>query len=298
MMTMSRAMPWSFLRCLIISVLAGLLAVVAGCSTVRFGYNHGPDIAYWWLDGYVDFTDAQTPQAREAIAGWFRWHRDSELTDYAALLDRAQAEVLDNVTPAQTCGWVDRVTGRLRGAFAAAVPTIAEVARTLTPQQLVHLQHKQAKNNDQYRADFLEGSPEDRFKASVKRVVERAESFYGRLEEAQRVRIAQRVAESPFDAERWLAERQQRQQDLVQALRRISSSGISADEAQAALRALLEDTLNSPREGDRQYQQRLEQYNCTFAAEIHNLATAQQRQRAAKKLKSWEDDLRALAATR
>ncbi len=52
----------------------------------------------------------------------------------------------------------------------------------------------------------------------------------------------------------------------------------------------------SPKDDYRAYQQRLIQFNCGFAAEVHNLATPEQRRAAAEQLKDWEDDARALAA--
>ena len=66
------------------------MAVSAGCSALRFGYNQASDLAYWWLDGYVDFNDAQSVLARNAIASWFAWHRGTQLPDYAVLLARAR----------------------------------------------------------------------------------------------------------------------------------------------------------------------------------------------------------------
>ena len=46
----------------------------------------------------------------------------------------------------------------------------------------------------------------------------------------------------------------------------------------------------------RRYQARLVDYNCRYAASLHNLTTAEQRKKkAVKKLKGWEDELRALA---
>jgi hypothetical protein len=37
--------------------------ILTGCSAVRLGYNKLPEIASWWLDSYIDFSDAQGPQA-------------------------------------------------------------------------------------------------------------------------------------------------------------------------------------------------------------------------------------------
>ena len=44
----------------------------------------------------------------------------------------------------------------------------------------------------------------------------------------------------------------------------------------------------------RAYQVKLGDYNCAFAARIHNAMTPAQRQAARERLKGWEDDLRAL----
>ena len=295
---------------MIIGALVAVLALLVGCSALRLAYNQGPDWAYWWLDGYVDFNDEQSPRVRDAIGAWFKWHRTTQLPDYVALLAQAQTDALQPLNAAQVCRWIGEVEARMGSAVEQALPAAAELARGLTPQQLQHLERKYAKNNQQFAAEYLQASPAERLQASVKRVVERAEFFYGRLDDEQRARLAQGVATSPFDAELWLAERQRRQQDMLQTLRRLSlskapdhpelveglSSGdVPAGVAQAALKALYENALHSPRPAYRAYQRRLARYNCAFAAQMHQLTTPEQRRRVALRLKGWEDDLRTLA---
>ena len=65
----------------------------------------------------------------------------------------------------------------------------------------------------------------------------------------------------------------------------------------AALRAYMAHLWRSPREPYRRYQEKLESYNCSFAARVHNSTTPAQRQAAAAKFKGWEADLRALAGS-
>ncbi len=127
--------------------------------------------------------------------------------------------------------------------------------------------------------------------------------LYGRLDDAQRERIATGVAASPFDPELWLAERKARQRDILDTLRglvadRKAPREAQLDAAQGALRALARRFEHSPRPTYRAYQEKLTQYNCVFSAELHNLTTAAQRQTAVGKLKAWELDLRALANDR
>ena len=61
-------MPSSGVKTLIIVVLLVLTGPwLTGCSALRLGYNNGPQLAWWWLDGYVDFSTEQTPAAKAAI---------------------------------------------------------------------------------------------------------------------------------------------------------------------------------------------------------------------------------------
>ena len=278
-------------------IIGVLLALLAGCSALRLGYNQAPGLVGWWIDSYVDLDESQTPRLRDALRAWFRWHRGTQLADYAALLARLQGELAGPLTAAQVCRWNQDIEARLDTGFAQAVPSIADIARTLSPAQLAHLQRRFAKNNAEYRSEFLQPSLEERMRASFKRIVERTEVVYGRLDDVQRERIAQWTADSPFDAQAWYVERQRRQQEIAETLQRIGNEPLSADEAQRALRLLYEHMWRSPREGYRAYQERLLAYNCDFAAQVHNLMTPEQRRHAIGKLKGWEEDLRALAAS-
>jgi hypothetical protein len=281
-------------RSLIIGVLAVALAALAGCSALRLGYSQAPQLVYWWLDRYAAFDESQSPRVHELIRAWFRWHRSTQLGDYAALLARTQAAMTGPVTPAQVCRLYDDVEALLTTAFDQAVPAVVEMSRTLKPEQFAHMQKRYAKADREYRDDFLQDATEERFRAQTKRIVERAEMLYGRLDEVQRERIAQQVTESPFDPRAWSGERRRRQQDTLQTLRRLASEAVPQDEAEAVVRRLYEQMWRSPRADYRAYQDRLEQYNCDFAAQVHNQTTAEQRRRAIARLKGWEDDLRAL----
>ena len=281
------------IRALLLALGALLLG---GCSLLRLTYPQLPTIAYWTIDGYVDFTSAQSERVREQLADWLRWNRTTQLADYAALLQRARVEVLADTTPAQVCAWVEQGQLRLQAAFDQALPDIAGLALSLSPAQLEHMRKHMDKGNAELREEFVERSPQRRQKDAVKRAVERAETLYGRLDEAQREAIERDLAGSPFDPERWLAERERRQRETLQTLRRLQAERASADQAQAALRVLFERTLASSDDAYRAYERRLRRYGCEFAASLHNGTTVAQRQAAAATIAGWETDLRALAA--
>ncbi len=283
-------------RSRIIGCLCALALLLGGCSTLRFAYNQAPQLSYWRIDSYLDVNEAQAPQLRAALADWYRWHRASELPGYARLLARLRAEAPEPATAAQVCGWFDEARARFDRAVAQAIPAAAELALTVTPQQIAHLERKHRKLNDEFTRDFLQPDPEARRAAHAKRVVERAEDFYGRLDHGQRQRIAEAVAHSPVDAERLFAERVARQQAVVRMLRRVVAERPPAAQVEQMLRMLVAQLHRSPREAHAGDQQRLREFNCGFVADIHNAMTPAQRAHAAGKLQGYEDDVRALAA--
>ena len=281
----------SLIKTFIIGVLAVLLA---GCSSLRLGYNNGQQLAWWWLDGYVDFSREQVPQVKQGIDRWFEWHRATQLGAYAVLLAGVRAEVLADTTPARACRWQAQLRDALEPALDRALELGADLLPGLGEAQLRHLEQRYAKGNDEMRSEFLQPDLALRARESVKRTVERAERLYGSLADAQRLVIAEGVAASPFDPELWLAERERRQRDTLQVLRRLLADRADRDQRLAALRTLVARAEISPDREYRAYQQRLAEYNCAFAARIHNATTAAQRRQAQQTLQGWEQDLRAL----
>ena len=283
--------------------LALVLLLVAGCSMVRLAYDQAPNLVYWWIDGYVDVSGEQTPPLRDAIDRWFAWHRHTQLPDYASLLVRAQREVLEPTTPAAMCAWQAEVERRLDVAIEGALPAAAELMLGLAPEQLQHVERRMAKASGEMRADYLQANPAERKAKSLERTAERFEMLYGRIDAAQRERLAALLAASSFDAERWLAERRTRHREMLHAMTLASTAARSGadrnaalQQAQAAVRVIAERSARSPRTDYRAYQQRLTQDNCALAASMHNAMSPAQRQAARAKLKGWEDDLRTLIA--
>ena len=291
MITTFKAMPLSFVKAAIIGLLAVLLG---GCTAVRLGYNNGPQLAWWWLDSYVDFTREQAPLAREAVDRWFEWHRPGQLPEYAAFLVTAQQAVMAPTTATEVCRWQDAVRDKLKPAIDRALVHAADVLPLLGEAQWRHIEQRYAKGMDEAREAFLQPDPAARLAQSIKRARERPEQLYGRLDEAQLRVINAGVAASPFDAPLWLAERQRRHRDTMATLRRLSSDKADRDQRLAALRALTERIGRSSNPEYRTYQLKLTDYNCKLAAQVHNATTPAQRQRARDKLKGWEDDMRAL----
>lgn len=279
-------------------IIVALLPLIGACSALRLSYNQGPLLAYWWLDGYADFSAEQAPRVKAALQSWFAWHRTSQLGDYAQALALLQTQVADKVSPAQVCGQIHGWQQRLDVAIEQALPAVAEQVRTLSPAQLARIENRQKKKQQEAEDDFLQDDAAERHKAIFKRWLDRAETLYGKLGGSQRQWLAAELAGSPFKPELWLAERAQRNADMARELRQWQAERSDATLVQTGLRRLAQASVQSPRVEYQAYADAVAQSNCALMAALHNATTPAQRQHAAAKLKGWEDDLRALAQQR
>jgi len=277
-------------------VLVLLLGLLGGCSSVRLAYGNGAQLAWWWVDGYVDFSREQAPRVKQGLQDFFVWHRSTQLPSFVALLDSARAEVLAPTTAEQACRWQAQGREVLEPTLQRLLRLAAEQSAGLGEAQFRHLAERYAKGMDEMRDDFLQPDLAERQEKSVERAIERAERVYGRLGDAQRRVIREGVLASPFDPALWLQERERRQREVLATLRRLAAEKANVEQRMAAMRTLLAHTESSPDPVYRAYQQRLGPYNCAFAARLHNATTPAQRQRALETLKGWEEDLRSLAA--
>lgn len=290
-------MQGSFARVLKRASMAGLLCLLAACSALRLAYDQGPQLAWWWLDGYADFERDQAPRVKEAIAQWFAWHRTTQLGDYAAWLAALRARIGDSVTAADVCRWGDEVVALTAPALDQALVAAAPLVAQLTEAQFRRIEQRYAKGDDDFRKDFMQQRADERLEAIVKRNVERAEMLYGSVDDRQRALLRTIAAESPFDPETNFAERQRRHRETLKTLRRLAAERADAKQALPVLRALAERT--SFKGGDaayRAYSRRVQDYGCAAVARLHATTTPEQRVAARKRLEGWEDDLRRLQA--
>ncbi len=278
------------------------LCLLQACSAIKLGYNNAPDLVYWWSDGYADLTEAQSLKLREELARLQQWHRGAELPKIAELLQKTRQLAAVNSTPEQVCGLFAQVRLRVDAVLAQAEPTGVALAMGLSAAQINHMDNKFAKSNTEWRDEWMAGSLSKRQAKRLKIAVERSEQFYGTLEERQVGILRDFIAQSDFDPQLSYAERLRRQQDLLQTLRQ--TSAVTGDvrpsvpQASAALRAYLERSFNSPNAAYRAYLEKEITDNCRTFAQLHNSTTAEQRERAGRRLAAYERDARELATQR
>ncbi|BEP44716.1 DUF6279 family lipoprotein [Variovorax sp. V15] len=281
-------------------IIGALLVATAlgACSAIQLAYNNLPTVSYWWLDGYLDFDGAQTPKVRDELARLLAWHRQNELPRIASLLKEAETMAPGEVTPEQVCAMSDRIRERLLAVTERAEPAGTELALSLSEAQLQQLERKYAKNNAEYRKDWLDRTPAQVHEKRYDQFLERTEDFYGRLTNEQRDLLKQQVAQSVFDPKPADAERRKRQQEALRLLRGFLANKTPPAEAQAALHDYIQRIAEPPPGPWRDQQRALLQEGCRNTAAMHNGTSASQRAQAVRRLQAYQDDLRQLVAAR
>ena len=277
----------------IILALAFALALSA-CSAIKLGYSNFPNLAYWWLDSYVDFSDEQAPVVRDEIARLHAWHRQNELPKVLELLARLEQLAAGEVSAQQACSIAAEGRLRLQAVIDNAEPAVARLAASLTNREQRHLARKFRRNNERFQKEWVHVPRAEQVDKREKQMTERLEMFYGRLEEPQRVVLRRRLEQSVYDPARSLTEWERRQQDLLQVLRRVSQRGTPEAEARTQLRGWVARIEKTPDPGYRAYQEAQLQEGCTTFAAVHQSTNAAQRDAAVRRLRAYQRDLRDL----
>jgi predicted secreted protein len=279
----------------IIGVLV-LAAALGACSAIKLGYANLPELGYWWIDRYLDFDEAQSRRVRAELHALHAWHRKQELPKVVALLGQVERALPGPVSARQACDWFSQLQDHLRVVADHAEPAVVATAMTLSPKQLRHLQRQYRKRDDDWRKDWIEVPAAEQKDKRFDQLLERAEMIYGRLDSPQRDVLRGTLEGSPFDAARVLAEREKRQQDMLETLRRVTTPGLSVDDARKLMRGAYERSMLPADPASRQYQQAMIDDGCRSFAALHASTTPQQRDQAVRRLRAWQRDLGELAA--
>ena len=272
--------------------------ILTGCSAIRLGYNKLPEIASWWLDSYIDFTDSQGPQAKVALQKLQTWHRKEELPAIAELLVQAQTLAPQNITPEQACKVWESAQVRIESLIQESSRLAAPVVSQLSAKQLKHLEKEWASRNEDWKKNWLQGTPDTRVKKRVDLAAERFNSFYGDLNAEQRQLLKQQFLQSAWTPEASYQLRLKRQQEQLLALQSMSSEitkpAMPLAQLEKTLQALILQSVRPKDAGDLSKQLQLEQQACQNLAQLHNTMSPAQRLKAQRKLKDYETDVREL----
>ena len=275
---------------------SALLLSLTGCSLVVSGYNSAPNLfMFLWLNPHLDLNAAQEKQALADLQQVLEWHRREQLPLYAKWLSQAQQLAPKDVSADQVCALIDEAAESLEPFLTQFEEPTARLGLSLTPKQLQVLRKKYTEDLKDYRKEWkLDGSKQAQLEVQTDKGQSNAERFYGRLSPAQQKLLQQLAQNSGFEGDRNYAERVRVQQDNLAVHEQMVQNRPSPEEARAMVRDWLQSVLHTPDPAYDIYLKKRKRTNCEASAQLHNTTTAEQRARAVKVLKGYEDDVRKL----
>ncbi len=291
----SKSLPVA-LRCWL---LLGLALVLTACSSgMRLGYNYADMALLYSIDGYVGLTPEQEQLVRERAAALMAWHRSTQLRDYAQLLEATRRKLAGPVTATDVLTFNQAFNARMAALGDRAAPDLAQLALTLTPEQVARVERKLASDSSKARREQVQFAGKENLDGRVKRYAERADFWFGSLSREQLDIVRASLAKRPDNAAWWIDERERRQRELVALLQRIQVERPDESTAVGWLRAYFKQ-LQSPADPERR--EAVEQFranNAELVAQLLNAATPEQKAALSRKLGSFAEDFVALAGDR
>ncbi|MEW6372313.1 MAG: DUF6279 family lipoprotein [Pseudomonadota bacterium] len=276
--------------------LIALMALMAACSTIRFSYNHGDTLLYWWLDAYVDFEGDQSDWVKRDIRELFQWHRKTQLQDYAALLGKFQRQLAGNPTQADLVNAYKDIRSRTEVLAYRAVPDMATLALSLTPDQIHQMEQRFEKKNNEYRRKFVSGSVEKRNEARFDKSMEQFKLWFGDFSREQEAALRRASDARPLDNNIWLEERIDRQRKILALARKIQAEKPSKEQTATMITALIREFFGRMDAPERKaFYDSYTNATTNYILTAIRMATPQQKAHAHKRMQGWIDDFNALA---
>jgi hypothetical protein len=273
------------------------VSLIAACSSIKFAYNNGDTLLYWWMDAYVDLDSSQSALVKKDIDKLFRWHRQTQLRDYAKLLINGQKQLAGNLTQADLLRDYQEIKHSTELLLNKALPELADVARAIRPEQIGNLEKKFAKNNNDYRKKFMQADLTKRHKARYDKTLEQFEFWFGTFSRDQEAIIRKLSDARPVDNEIWLEERIRRQQLILAMLRKVQAEKLSKEATQAQVQLIVKDIFERLESPERKaFYDGYIDTTSKLILQVAAIATPAQKAHAHKRMQSWIDDFNTLAA--
>lgn len=279
-----------------IALMFGVLCM-AGCSSIRFTYNHGDTLLYWWLDAYVGIDSEQKIWLKNDIDNLFLWHRQTQLKEYQQLLVKGQHQLQGHLGSADLLADYSSIRNHTELLLYKAAPGLADLARSMHAQQISQMEKKFASSNDDFRKKFLRGDMETRQKNRYKKSMDQFETWFGNFSSHQEELIRLASYARPLDDEIWLEERILRQKNISALLQKVAREKPGKDATLALLNGLIKSSFERFDAPERKgFFDSHAESTAQMVLTVIKMTTPAQKIHAQKRMQGWIDDFGALEA--
>lgn len=267
---------------------------LAGCTRITLVYRNLDTLIPWSLNDYLAMNAEQQRGFKADLREHLSWHCKTQLPDYLNWLERLQRQVASGSVDEQTLR--ARYTEAREAVQVIAVeitPTTVELLRDLDDRQLKVLEDKFDEQRRERREKYLEPPLDRQIRDRADRMQERLEDWVGRLSAEQRQRVLAWSHALGDQNRRWIDNRDQWQQALVEALAQRHSPAFPERMA-----GLLQDREAHWTEAYRQTFERNEQAGIDLALDLYAMSSETQRARLISRLEGIRKDFSSLRCLR
>lgn len=271
-------------KCVFIVVLA---CVIGSCSLVKMAYNNLPELTYWWLDDYFNFSQSQKTTLTSALHKLHEWHRRDQLPNYVSQLQNIQSSLANQqISAFQTCEQIDAIKLSIRTTQTESISIIIEMAPLLSDKQLSHFQTKLQKHAEKWKSKWYQETVEKQIEARLEKTEDFAKKVYGSLDDAQRSLLKQSLLQLNINPAMSYAEILRRNDDAFQTISALQNEALTLDEKSALVKAAFDRLHKSPNQDYLTYADAITKNSCETIANLHTTTNAKQKLHA----KNWLQD--------
>lgn len=169
---------------LIILVFVSLFSL-GGC-TVKFGYNNLDFFLPWYLDRYIDLSDMQEDFLEEQIENHVKWHRSTQLPNYAKLLKQFNSDLQDGLTDSELAYQEKEWEQNWQVLVERVLDDAAELLLTSNNEQLQELKDKQLESQQKFKKKYVDQTASKRRQQHQDGMLEYFEETLGDITEEQK----------------------------------------------------------------------------------------------------------------
>jgi hypothetical protein len=212
--------------------------LLAGCSS-RFIYNRLDTLATWYFEGLVSLNDGQRSELRAWLGQTLSWHRQSELTRYAAFITDISNSLVRPGTPETYDSMRVRFQGFIDDLMKKTAPEASKLLVNLSPKQVDELLASLADKTRESTEENAQAMAENEWRPKqAKDLVRQMKRWTGSVTGDQKRLIAATVEQLEPTYEDWSVSQQSWRDALRDALR---SGGEGSVEPPQRVVDLLED---------------------------------------------------------
>lgn len=173
-----------FLLCLgVISI----LLMVSSCSSTRLGYGFLDTYILWKIDGYVSLTQEQKKFTKAGINDFHTWHRKEQMPLYAAYMEQLKPKLNNtNLSGKIIHKETDELQKLLDESINYLMPTLVELAFSLSDDQIIELDRNLEKKRKKYTKQYVSVEKNKLYKKRIDDLCKYMDPFFGRYTSQQK----------------------------------------------------------------------------------------------------------------